>query len=80
MKVISIYPNFDKQGGAQDVVLQLAEKLNDAEAEFIVLTNTNFKDVHTRYQDRGAALGRIYRNTHVILMLYFFLIIVKARL
>ena len=54
MKVISIYPNFDKQGGAQDVVLQLAEKLNDAEAEFIVLTNTNFKDVHTRYQDRGA--------------------------
>ena len=44
MKVISIYPNFDKQGGAQDVVLQLAEKLNDAEAEFIVLTNTNFKD------------------------------------
>lgn len=51
-RVVNIYPNFANRGGAQDVVLQLAEKLN-FETKPIVLTETNIDNIVTEYKERA---------------------------
>lgn len=48
MKVISIYPNFGNKGGAQNVCLQLASKLNSDERG-VILTNSNPSDIPQDY-------------------------------
>lgn len=51
MKILSIYPNFKNKGGAQNVVVQLARHLNDAEA--LILTNTPISEVPQDYRQAG---------------------------
>ena len=48
IKIISVYPNFLNKGGAQDVALQLAEKLNE-EVMPVVLTETHFAEIVPDY-------------------------------
>lgn len=48
MQVVSIYPNFANQGGAQNVVLQLAHSLNSTKLP-IVLTQTKCTDITSAY-------------------------------
>lgn len=52
MRVISVYPNFANRGGAQNVALQLAEKLNK-EAKPVVLAETRFADIVPNYWNRA---------------------------
>ena len=55
VKIITIYPNFSVQGGAQNVAFQLAEKLNDT-SEIIILTDTPQKLIHSQYKRKGVVL------------------------
>lgn len=48
MKIVSIYPNFDARGGAQDVLVQLAMQLN-RESKSIILTNTPTNQIAKDY-------------------------------
>ena len=50
-RVINVYPYFCNQGGAQNVVLQLAEGLNSSFP--IVLISTPIKDVPQQYRERA---------------------------
>ena len=50
-RVVNVYPYFRNQGGAQNVVLQLAEKLNSSFP--IVLISTPAKDVPDAYRNRA---------------------------
>ncbi|WP_276856376.1 glycosyltransferase family 4 protein [Bacteroides fluxus] len=52
IKIISVYPNFLNKGGAQDVALQLAEKLNE-EVMPVVLTETHFAEIVPDYWNRA---------------------------
>lgn len=52
IRVVSVYPNFANRGGAQDVVLQLAEKLNPGEKP-IVLTYTDLADIVSDYHSQA---------------------------
>lgn len=49
IRVISVYPNFANQGGAQDVALQLAKKLNENTSP-IILTETKSEDILPCYK------------------------------
>ena len=50
-RVVNVYPYFRNQGGAQNVVLQLAENLN---ADFpTVLISSPAKDVPDGYRNRA---------------------------
>lgn len=48
MKIISNYPNFKNKGGAQDITIQLAKKLNGNIP--IVLTDTPMDKIHPDYK------------------------------
>lgn len=50
-RVVNVYPYFGNQGGAQNVVLQLSEKLNTSFP--IVLISTPIKDVPDAYRNRA---------------------------
>lgn len=63
IKVISVYPNFANHGGAQDVALQLAEKLNDG-IEPVVLTETNFADIVPDYRERARFIPFGWRSVY----------------
>lgn len=52
IRVVNIYPNFANRGGAQDVVLQLSEKLNP-HSEPIIITNTKLKNIVLEYKERA---------------------------
>lgn len=56
MKVITVYPNFANQGGAQDIALTLAEQLN-AERP-VVLTLTPLASICSAYRDRPVTFAR----------------------
>ena len=62
MRVISVYPNFANKGGAQNVVLQLAEKLNEAAEDRIVLTSTPVEQIEPDYRLRGTFLKLGWRS------------------
>ncbi len=62
MKVVSVYPNFANKGGAQNVVLQLAEKLNEAAENRIVLTSTPVGSIEPDYRQRGTFLKLGWRS------------------
>lgn len=49
MKIISLYPNFANQGGAQDRAIQLSTYFNDAKP--LILTDTLRGDVSPMYTD-----------------------------
>lgn len=51
MNIISIYPNFSNRGGAQDVALLLASKLNNSFP--VVLTETSENDIVSSYKDKA---------------------------
>lgn len=51
IRIISVYPNFANRGGAQDVTIQLAERLNENSSP-IVLTETRLIDIVPDYQSR----------------------------
>ena len=63
IRVISVYPNFANHGGAQDVALQLAEKLNEG-TEPIVLTETCFADIVPDYRERARFMPFSWRSVH----------------
>ena len=94
-RVINVYPYFSNQGGAQNVVLQLAENLNAAVP--IVLISTPAKDVPDAYCNRAeykrlslATVRRLadsktifishHRKTTLILILYQILLLRKLPL
>lgn len=52
IRVISVYPNFANKGGAQDVTIRLAERLNE-DSRPIVLTETSLADIVPDYQRRA---------------------------
>lgn len=60
MRVISIYPNFKNRGGAQDVALQLALKLNKEKP--IVLTNTRQDTICMDYREKVVYKSFSYRH------------------
>lgn len=62
MRVISVYPNFANKGGAQNVVLQLAEKLNEAAEDRIVLTSTPVEQIEPDYRPCGTFLKLGWRS------------------
>lgn len=51
MKIISVYPNFKIRGGAEDISITLAKKLNSDTP--IILTNPSFDYIHADYKDKG---------------------------
>lgn len=53
MRIISIYPNFRNKGGAQNVCVQLASRLNQDEVG-VILTNTKQADIPLDYKNNGA--------------------------
>ncbi len=53
MKIISLYPNFANQGGAQDVLMQIAVYLNSNSELPIVLTDTPLKKIDSHYKDKA---------------------------
>lgn len=59
MRVISIYTSFANQGGAQDMALQLATRLNSDKPT--ILSCDRIDRVHTSYRDRGVFLPFDYR-------------------
>lgn len=52
IRIVSVYPNFANQGGAQDITLQLAEKLNEGEKP-VILAETPLADIVTDYRNRA---------------------------
>lgn len=52
IKVVSVYPNFANRGGAQDMVLRLAERLNEGTVP-VVLLETRFADILSDYRKRA---------------------------
>lgn len=94
-RVVNVYPYFRNQGGAQNVVLQLAEKLNSSFP--IVLISTPSKDVPSAYRNRAEyrhlSLSNVrrladgntvfishHRKTTLILLLFQILLFRKLRL
>ena len=66
VKIITIYPNFSVQGGAQNVAFQLAEKLNDT-SEIIILTDTPQKLIHSQYKRKGVVfLSFSWKNVRIL--------------
>lgn len=65
IRVISVYPNFANHGGAQDVALQLAEKLNEG-TEPIVLTETCFGDIIPDYRERAGFIPFGWKSVHYL--------------
>lgn len=63
IRVISVYPNFANHGGAQDVALQLAEKLNEG-MEPVVLTETCLADIVSDYRERARFMPFGWRSVH----------------
>lgn len=63
IRIISVYPNFANSGGAQDVTLQLAGKLNE-ETKPIVLTETRFLDIIPDYKERARFMPFNWRSVH----------------
>lgn len=61
MRVVSVYPNFANQGGAQDVALQLAEHLNKG-VKPIVLVETPLSDIVPVYSSRAEFLSFSWHN------------------
>ena len=61
IRVICVYPNFVNRGGAQDVVLQLAEQLNQGDVP-IVLTNTCDKHINPDYRSKVKYLSFGLKN------------------
>lgn len=61
MRVVSVYPNFANQGGAQDVALQLAEHLNKG-VKPIVLVETPLSDIVPAYSSRAEFLPFSWHN------------------
>lgn len=51
IRVVTVYPNFANKGGAQNVALQLAEKLNEG-SKPIVLAETQLMDIVEEYKAR----------------------------
>lgn len=49
MRIISIYPNFANKGGAQDIALCLAKKMNKDQLP-IILTETPFQEIEKEYR------------------------------
>ena len=64
MKVISIYPNFGNKGGAQNVCLQLASKLND-DGLGVILTNSNPLDIPQDYLNNEAVKFETFSISNV---------------
>lgn len=62
LRIISVYPNFVNHGGAQDVALQLAERLNEG-TEPIILTKNHFTDINPDYQNRAKFILFNYKST-----------------
>lgn len=60
-RVISVYPNFANQGGAQDVALQLAVQLNNEDSP-IVLTHTPQDKIITDYLNKARYLAFKLKN------------------
>lgn len=52
MKIITIYPNFANKGGAQDVALQLANRLNNNMTP-VVLTDTPYDNIFKDYRKQA---------------------------
>lgn len=52
IKIVSVYPNFANRGGAQDVTLQLAERLNEGTVP-VVLVETRFADIVSDYREKA---------------------------
>lgn len=49
MRIISLYPNFGNQGGAQDVLLQIATHFSDNGTIPVVLTGTELEKICDKY-------------------------------
>lgn len=60
-RVISIYPNFANQGGAQDVALQLAVQLNNGDFP-IILTHTPLDKIIIDYCNKAKYLAFKLKN------------------
>lgn len=62
MKVISILCNFHVRGGAQNVCIQLALKLNEGEA--IILTDTPVDQIHPHYRSFERLTFSLFHGEH----------------
>lgn len=60
LRVVSVYPNFANKGGAQNVVLQLADRLNEGERP-IVMCDTPKMQVVADYRQRAHFVGFGYK-------------------
>ncbi len=59
MRIISIYPNFFNEGGAQNVTLQVAKAFS---SQPIVLTETKLNDVCPKYKNQACFLPFTLKN------------------
>lgn len=65
MLIVSIYPNFANKGGAQDVALQLAERLNPY-TKPIVLTKTPIDRIVSDYRSHINFLSFSWKNISML--------------
>lgn len=81
IRVITIYPNFSNKGGAQNIALLLAEKLNEINTPIVLVeTPLSFivKDYKARAQFEKFSLKKLYNMLMGIL--FFYRIIAKVLL
>ena len=52
-KVVTVYFNFQNKGGAQNIALNLAEKLSEKESLPVIFTNTPKELIHSDYKERA---------------------------
>ena len=82
IRVITIYPNFFNKGGAQNIALRLAEKLNEINTP-IVLVETPLscivKDYKARAQFEKFSLKKIV-NLRIIPLLFMHCLILHLKI